>query len=59
MLKGQAKKDYQREYMKGYMKLRRAKGILLRPSSVSPVKTSIPCIPVPELDADGQPIYEA
>lgn len=47
MLKGQAKKTYQRNYMKGYMRELRLKGGLLRPN----VKT-------PKVDADGNAIPE-
>lgn len=64
MLKGKAKKDYQREYMR---KLR-LKGKMLDPS-VRPIYdfNGSPNIPgalegfrtlTPTLDADGNPIYE-
>ena len=50
MLKGEAKKVYQRKYMRGYMRVKRNQiriEALLRPS----VKTPI--------DADGNPIPES
>ncbi|KKN72915.1 hypothetical protein LCGC14_0406190 [marine sediment metagenome] len=47
MLKGQAKKDYQRTYMKDYMRNLRLKQRVLRPV----VKTQ-------ELDADGNIVPE-
>ena len=46
MLTGQAKKDYQRRYMRGYKRIRRLKAKLLRPFVKTP------------LDADGQPMPE-
>lgn len=60
MLKGQAKKDYQREYMRQL----RFKGRLLDPS-VRPLARLEPNVYIDgetfkiiELDADGNPVYE-
>lgn len=54
MLKGEAKKTYQRWYMREYMRNLRSKQGVLRPI----VKTSTPYAPVLELDADGNIIPE-
>lgn len=54
-LTGQAKTDYQREYMR---KRRSNKGVTVTLESVRPVRPELVRPLEPELDADGNPIPE-
>lgn len=71
MLKGQAKKDYQREYMRGYMRDRRLKMRDVKTPETIGVKTleildkAMAETPRKDrgsfaqyVDADGNPVYE-
>ena len=66
MLAGEAKKRYQREYMRRYMRIKRTgvdtKGTLLRPNVKTPVTLGVEpyhtTVTAMSFDADGQPIYE-
>ena len=70
MLKGQAKKDYQREYMRGYMRERRLKMQVVKTPQLRPIEAdryeandramgALKRLSViASIDADGNPVYE-
>ena len=70
MLKGQAKKNYQREYMKNWQRKRRGskQGLnipeyVVRPAIIMPKPVILPSVTTTDatseawVDADGNPVY--